>query len=354
MKILQLYSSPSPGGGTYHVADLSLGLVERGHKVTVACRPGTQFEQIMDKQPVQCLPLPMRNGIDLHSLRVLVQWIRREQIDLVHAHTGRDGPLAWHAVRLARRGRFFVTRHVHRVPKSRYSRWVLGKADRIITVSQQMRNELMQLIQIPVERVVTIPNWVDLERFSVRTASLEDEVRFTVIGNIARDKGQQVFAEAALPLCECGWQFDMVGLNDHAETGALAHLKRLMRDQSSLQLLPWRNDLPTYLRSVDVVVVPSLREGFSLVAVEAMASGLPVISTSGTGPGEIVRPGETGLLVTPGDVDGLREAMQRLGEDPDLRTAMGQAARRLAEAKYGRKQVIDRIEGLMAETTDTI
>jgi glycosyltransferase involved in cell wall biosynthesis len=92
--------------------------------------------------------------------------------------------------------------------------------------------------------------------------------------------------------------------------------------------------IPDYLRSFDLFVVPSLSESFGVAAVEAAACGLPVIASRVGGLPEVVLDGETGLLVPPGDVNALAAAMARLLSEPELRARMGQAGRRFVLEHY--------------------
>jgi glycosyltransferase involved in cell wall biosynthesis len=97
---------------------------------------------------------------------------------------------------------------------------------------------------------------------------------------------------------------------------------------------------------MDMVVMPSLRESFGLVALEAMAMNLPVIASRIGGLEEVVEHGRTGLLVAPGDAVVLADAIQRLTEDPGMRKEMGAAGRQRVESRFGLDSTIRRTEDL--------
>ena len=96
-----------------------------------------------------------------------------------------------------------------------------------------------------------------------------------------------------------------------------------------------RRDLGNVLASIDVFVMPSLWEGLPLSLVLAMGAGLPVVATAVAGIPEVVANGERGLLVTPGDVDGLGAALARVFGDASGRSRMGEAAREFVRPRFG-------------------
>jgi glycosyltransferase involved in cell wall biosynthesis len=111
-------------------------------------------------------------------------------------------------------------------------------------------------------------------------------------------------------------------------------------------------DVERLLERASVVVAPSDREGFGVAAAEAMAFGRPVVAAAGGALLELVTDGETGLLVPPRDAPALREAVQRLLADPDLRERLGRAARARARERFGWDAVIERTLEVYARALD--
>jgi glycosyltransferase involved in cell wall biosynthesis len=107
-----------------------------------------------------------------------------------------------------------------------------------------------------------------------------------------------------------------------------------------------RFDLGEWLESADVVVLPSLWEGFGLILAEAAACAKPAVSFSIGGAAEVIADGETGFLVPPGDTGALARALARLHGDPALRRRLGRAARRRAATLYAIEPVLDSYEAL--------
>jgi glycosyltransferase involved in cell wall biosynthesis len=103
-------------------------------------------------------------------------------------------------------------------------------------------------------------------------------------------------------------------------------------------------DAQRIIRTSDIFVMPSFSESFGVAAAEASSYGLPVIASDVGGVPEIVRDGETGILIQPGDEAGLAEAIRRLAKDEKLRRSMGEAGRRLVAEKYDFEKCLDMME----------
>jgi glycosyltransferase involved in cell wall biosynthesis len=101
-----------------------------------------------------------------------------------------------------------------------------------------------------------------------------------------------------------------------------------------VRFLGHRDDVPALLAASDAFVLPSLFEGTPLALLEAMATGMPVVSSAIPGTDEVVSNGETGLLVRAGDPDALADALRRIVGEPELRARLGAAARRRAETEH--------------------
>jgi glycosyltransferase involved in cell wall biosynthesis len=117
-------------------------------------------------------------------------------------------------------------------------------------------------------------------------------------------------------------------------------------------LMGWRPDVPEVLAASDIVVLASrFGEGCPNAVLEAMAAGKPVVATRAGGTPEVVADGETGILVKPGDIDGLREAFLRLAADPALRRRMGDAGRARALERHGVEAMVKAYEALYFKLT---
>jgi glycosyltransferase involved in cell wall biosynthesis len=126
----------------------------------------------------------------------------------------------------------------------------------------------------------------------------------------------------------------------------LESLQRELQVEDTVEFLGFRDDVPDLLRALDLVLLSSAHEGFSLVAVQAMATGLPVVSTRCGGPEEIFTHEEEGLFCPPGDPEALADAILRLREDPILRRSMGEKGRETAEKRFSQDAMVNAYEDL--------
>jgi len=113
-----------------------------------------------------------------------------------------------------------------------------------------------------------------------------------------------------------------------------------------VHFLGWRQDVPQIMAGLDVLLMPSLREGFGLSMLEAMGQGVPIIGSAVSAIPEVIADGETGLLCPARDVDALAAAMAKLLTDPALRERMGAAGRARLEAHFRAERMVNETAAL--------
>lgn len=179
---------------------------------------------------------------------------------------------------------------------------------------------------------------VDLERFRPRPAGDHGPPIVMLASRMLWDKGVREFVEAAtrLKADNVSARFVLVGGRDEENPTAIP-ADQLARWQQGGAVEWWghREDMPEVLSQATIACLPSYREGLPKVLLEAAACGKPTIATDVPGCRDVVERGATGLLVPPHDADALADAIRTLLTDADLRSRLGEAARRRAEAQFG-------------------
>jgi L-malate glycosyltransferase len=365
MKILQVCSAESLGGGERHVIELTQSMIERGHQLSLAVREGSPLIEALAGYPIQWHELGLRNALDVISAQRIANAIRKDRIDILHAHLARDytfcGVAARIAARLGNPVGFFITRHHFNPIKSNplYA-WTIGEARALIAVSDSVRENLVESFPDFSDRIVTIPNWIDpegcgsLSREEARSwLGVTKRLAVGVIGQITRLKRQDLFIEAAWRLIrEHYWsdaEFLIVGEAGPDDEDYLNQLRETvsrLRVGDQLRFTGYIENLPALLAGFDIIAAPSDNEAFSLALAEAMASGCAVVATRAGGMAEIVQDGVTGLLVERDSARSLIAALSRLLGDKRLREKIGGGARASVIERFDRKSVIDRIERL--------
>jgi glycosyltransferase involved in cell wall biosynthesis len=361
LRILQISSAQSLGGGERHLADLANGLVGRGHEVYLALRPNSPLAGELTKVAKENVTtLPLRNALDTKSARELSKWVRTNQIQIVHAHMARDYPLAAYAVRQNKEARLIVTRHVL-FRMNRLHRITLSGAARIIAVSEAVASQLRSDRVAPPEKISVVLNGIDTTRFAearrkfdrdqfFRDWNLPDDCLLVgTVGELTPLKGQAEFLQAAVQLLtkRPNLCFFVVGVDHSGGKKNLIALERLIRElklTEHVRLVGWLEDLAQLYCALDVFVSASHTESFGLAIAEAMASSAAVVATETEGAREIIQPGETGLLVPVRDADRLAKAVMDLLEDENMRVRLGSAAQQFVATRFGVERMIDETE----------
>lgn len=347
------------GGGEIHVADLVRGLVERGHAVYLAVRPDSPLRGPLAGVIASWHEMPLRNSLDLQSARAIADIVNAHKIDIVHAHMGRDYLVAALACKQTNGVKLVLTRH-HYLPLKRNAlyRWMLRDVAAVIAVSDSVRDSLIERIQLPSERVHTLPNWIDPERFKPidRDAAramfrLRSSIAVACIGQITPAKGQEEFVKAAAAIARMRSDVEFLIVGEEHEDGRpfSAQLERIAASLGvgdKVRFTGRVRHIPELLAAVDVVVVPSWDEGFSLVTIEAMAARRAVLASNVGGITGIIKDNTTGLLFTARDVHALTDKLLWLVSDAPLRERLSVQAQRDVYARFGREQIIDQIESL--------
>jgi glycosyltransferase involved in cell wall biosynthesis len=183
--------------------------------------------------------------------------------------------------------------------------------------------------------VVTIPNAVDLEDYPLSTRDPDgDEFVIGCMARLVQGKGVEDLLAASAKILERGGCLRIAG--DGPERPRLEALARHLGVGDQVEFRGWVAHASGFWSLCDVAVVPSheLVESFGLAALEAMATGRPVVATLNGGLPELVVDGKTGFTVPPGDTDALAAAMRAYEEDPSLRAAHGAAGRARSEARF--------------------
>lgn len=319
--------------------------------------PRGEFEQRLvcgpESAPDGALVIPelgreIRPVADAAALVRLTRLLAKERPDVVHAHTYKAGVLASLAGRIAGVPAVLFTPHGHifsrgaNIPgvpgglKLEALRWVTraaqGCADRITALSEPDLEQQVALHLSPASKYVIVRNGIDVERFArPRTKSFDGSPVIGAVGRFSEEKGHRYLIQAMPAVLRSlpGARLVLVGygalegeLRGRAASLGLDRVVTFAGERDSADVLP----------SFDLFVQPSLYESQGLALLEAMAAGIPAVGTAVGGVGDVVRDGDTGLLVPPADPDAMAAAIVRLAGSPGLGAALAErAARRVRE-----------------------
>ena len=334
MRVLHVESGRHLYGGARQVLYIMEGLAHRGVENLLACPPGAHIAEPA-RACSRVFELPMQGDVDFGLTGRLKRLISAEQPDLVHIHSRRGADL-WGGLAARLAG---VPCVLSRRVDNPEARWVVNLKYRlyghVITISEGIRQVLLAE-GLAADRVSCVRSAVDARPYLIeydRTAfraALGLEADTPLVGTVAQlipRKGHRHLL-AALPQV----------LARHPRLRVLifgrgpleAELRQAIKDQGltgNVRLMGFRDDLPTLIGCLDLLVHPADMEGLGVSLLQASAARIPIIASRAGGMPEAVRDGLNGLLIEPGDVNGLVKAMNHLLDDASLRERMGNAGR---------------------------
>jgi len=295
--------------------------------------------------------------------------LRKEKYDIVHTHSSKAGALGRLAASLAGSGKIVHTPHGHVFygyfgPLTNrfviFIERVLGKiTDRLITLTERGKEEHVALKIMPAEKIIPVYSGIVLENFRNFNALggnlppvLKNAPKGFRIGLLARlvpVKGHRVLLDAVPHVIRSVPEALFFLAGDGPLRKDLERECRKRSIISSVFFLGNLEDARSFIHEMDLLVLPSLNEGMGRVLLEAQAMGKPVIGTRVGGIPEVIREGETGLVVPPQDPEALANAILKLLKDEKKRQAMGEAARRWVDEKFGVHEMVTKISRLYEE-----
>ncbi|WP_163560678.1 glycosyltransferase family 4 protein [Halomonas sp. NO4] len=305
---------------------------------------------------------------DLLALWRLWRHFRSGRFDIVHTHSSKTGVLGRLAAHLAGVPCIVHTVHGFAFPAARSAvqlrlfhamEWLGGRcAHRVICLHEADARICTEQLQLPADKVVVLPNGVDLEKYRPmgaddkpslrsRLGLPRDRVLVTMVGRLWEQKNPACLVDAYCGLWEGGDPgTDLVLVGDGELQPVLETQVAQVGLAEHVHFLGWRTDTPELLRASDLFVLPSRWEGMPLAILEAMATGLAVVVSDIPGNRHLVSQDENGVLFPAGDHEALGKTLARLVAEQDNRLALGEAARRHVETHHDIRTRIRQLEAL--------
>ncbi len=359
MRILHTEASCGWGGQEIRVLEEACGLIGRGHDVHLACPADSSIYQAATRYgvPAHALPIGRKNLEGLFALR---GWLKHHPFDILNSHSSTDSWLAALACHSFGQAPLIVrTRHLSTpVHANRPTFWLYQRACRhVVVTGEALKDQLVRDNGFDPASLTSVPTGIDLQRFHPRDrlasrASLGLPPDATLLGILAtlRDwKGHTVLFEAIDQLRERFPALRILVVGDGPYRDRLdTHLEKLgLADR--VDFVGHRDDPEIWLAAMDLFVLPSWGdEGVSQALMQAMATGLPIITTPVGSLGEVIKDGVTGLMVPPRDPHALAGAIVRLLDNVPLAARLGDTAQALATQCCGRERMLDKMESIFS------
>jgi len=383
LKIVHIITRMILGGAQENTLLSCVGLMGLGHDVLLITGPtaGPEGELLGEARrrgvPVEEAPdlvRPVRPLRDLVAYRALRRRIRELAPDVVHTHSSKAGVLGRAAARAA--GVPAVIHTVHGLPFHPFmnpvvartyalaERWAARRCDRLVSVAEAMTDQAVAAGVAPRGMFTTIHSGMDVGPF-LRARERREEVRARlgfgpgdfVVAKLARLfelKGHEYLIAAARGLCAAHPELRLLFIGDGALRGELEARARESGLEGRLKftgLVP-AADVPDHLGAADLLVHASLREGLPRAVPQALLAGTPVVAFDVDGAREVVRDGQTGLLVPARDSAALAAAVRRMITDRAFAARTAAAGRELCAGLFPAEVMVGKLQALYLEVLE--
>jgi glycosyltransferase involved in cell wall biosynthesis len=369
------------GGPAIHVSNLAAGLETRGYHTTLVAGSLARGEDSMafvaERLGVKVVSVPeiQREVAPLHDARSigrLAAIMRAERPHILHTHTAKSGALARAAALVAGGGRPPIVVHTFHghVLKGYFGpgrtaffkhveRNLARSTDVLVAVSPEVRDELVAHGIAPADKFTVIRLGIPLEeRLGDATADLDyrqlygiPEDVFVVgwVGRMTGVKDTDAVLEIVAATRERGVPAVLCMVGDGPDRERLEQVAHDLGIARSTYFVGYQEDVAGYYRLFDAFLLPSVNEGTPVSAIEALASGTPVVATRVGGVPDVVTEGVDGFLVDPGDTDAAADRLATLAGDPELRARLGAAGSANARERYSVERLVEDVDRLYRE-----
>jgi L-malate glycosyltransferase len=355
---------PTHGGSGVLATELGSALAESGHQVHIisyaipfrfeAFRNNLSYHEV----EVTAYPLFKYPPYDLALASTIMEVAHEHGLDLLHAHYAIPHAVSGHLAREMLNGegkdvRLVTTLHGTDITIigqqrifQRVTRFGIRMSDGVTSVSNELKDRVIRTIDCGATDIEVIPNFVDTERFQpgrdadkrLSMAGPDEKLVIHVSNFRAVKRPLDVVRAFAAVASQVKARLVMVG--DGPEQASARELARELGVDERCRFVGVYDAIWELLPQADVFFLPSEYESFGLSALEAMACGVPVLASNTGGLPEVVRHGVDGLLVEPGDVEGMSRGLLSLLSDDAMRARMGEAAREAATSRFRREALV--------------
>lgn len=365
--VLFIVSNFKSGGTESQLVEILKGMDRDRFKPHILCfeRKGSLLGAV-ERLGIEIHVLGIRRTLSLRTFKALrraAAWAERKEVRVVHTfhfHGALYGAVMKRmcpGLRLivCEQGLTEPNRLRHRMGR----RFYYPLADVILTNCEAVRQVIAARDGLDPGRIRVIYGGVDMEKFSPGPDGRGgdrsgDEYVIGCVGRLHPDKGQLLLAEAAPEILREIPEARIVVVGDGPQRGLLEEAIERRGIGSRFTLLGDRQDVPALLPTFDLVVLPSMNEGFANAALEAMACGVPVVASDAGGNTETVLDGRTGLTFPRGDARALGSAIARMAADRAGAAALAEAARRRVIKEFGVDSLVRRHQELYGEMVQEV
>ncbi|MBI5477136.1 MAG: glycosyltransferase family 4 protein [Ignavibacteriales bacterium] len=362
LKVLHVCSSRAWGGGEISAVKLAKSFKDYGHEIYFVAHPKGRIIDECRTLGIPTFGMNLLRNIDPISSYKLRKIINKFGIEIVHVHMSRDLVHIYLATRFLMRTPCLVFQKQvssKLVKKDLFHRIIYSKVDKIFVLSNFLRENILETCPVSGGIVKVIPGGVNISLYNVdkkirsrirgELKILEDTLVIGTISRIDRAKGLSELVNAFSGIKNQTKQVKLVivGEPTYGEENYNLELRELVNNLSlndSVLFTGYRDDIPQILSSFDIFALPSYEEAFGYVFIEAMAAGLPVVSTNAGGVKDIIQEGINGFTIPPRDIFSIRDCLLKLLNDGEYRLLLGDEGRKIVKEKFDEAIILKKYE----------
>ena len=363
MNILELCFSTAWGGLEIYVNTFVTEFKKRNNNVICIVRSNSRLEEEFRNNKIEHISVnPKLKYLDFIIAYEIKTKLHKKQIDIIHVHESKDLSTAILLKIFLKTPKIVFSQQMD----SRYNkidlfhRWIYKNIDQVVCMTENMK--LNHLAHTPVKesQISTIYNGIDLKKFSSNSKFdksellnqnniKSDKIIIGTVGRLDSLKNQELLIDAAAILIKdhkLNLQLLIIGDETDSITGKGYKRKLIEKSQQygieeNISFISFTKNIEIYFDIMDIFVLPTDKESFGYVLIEAMAKGKPVIATNQGGPKEIIVENRNGYLIEPKNFIELSEKLSSLISDQELRIKMGQESKIITNEKFDVNVTID-------------
>ncbi len=355
--VLHVIDTTGPGGAETVFIQLADRVRARGYRSVVTIRGPGFVEQELRRRGIEPIEIDAKGGVNWRFLRALVSLIRRERVDVIQSHLLGSNVYCALAGLLTRTPVIATFHGMVDVNPNERLRWLKlqmmnAGVSRFVAVSNGLRDAIQREGLLNPRKTEVIYNGVDLSRYAKaerhdlrhRLGLADDAILIGSLGNVRPAKGYDVLIKAASGVIERFPNAHFLIAGDIKQS-VMAQLTPLLADArvaKHIHFLGYCNDSADFLAQLDVFLLSSTSEGFSISTIEALATGLPVVATRCGGPEEILQNEVTGLLVEAGLPQAITHGLLQILESEALAQRLAAAGIEHVRDQFGIEAMLSR------------
>jgi len=359
--ILHIIDTTGPGGAETVFIDLITHLPRQQYRSIVVIRGKGWVYDALQRRGVELVLLDAKGSFNWPYLKSLVALIRREKVDLIQSHLLGSNIYASLAGLLSRTPVVATFHGNVDVAEKERLLWLKFAAINygavaIIAVSNALRDNIVQRTSLRSDKTQVIYNGINTSNFQRDKSNRlrqqfgwnKDEIIIGSLGNIRPAKAYDVLLQAAALLKDKqqSYRFVIAGQGNGRLYQNLLQLQADLALDDRVQFSGFNDDPAEFLSNLDIFLLSSSSEGFSIATIQAMAAGLPVIVTRSGGPQEIITHAENGWLVDVDKPQQVAEAIEKLTNDKDLSKRLAKAGQKHVVQNFDIKTMINSYEAI--------